>query len=44
MLHFGKIPKKIGQNLAKIRQIWQNLQKFNLQKKQQKIQQFLTKN
>ena len=43
MLRFGEIPKKIGLNLAKIRQkVWQNLQ--NLQKKnQQKFQQFLTK-
>ena len=41
MLHFGKIPKKMvkfGETSAKI---WQNLRKFG--KKQQQIQQFLTK-
>jgi|OM-RGC.v1.034707110 hypothetical protein len=41
MLHSGKIPKKIGQNLAKFRQNLQMFAKFA--KKQQKNQQFLTK-
>ena len=44
-MHFGKIPKKIGYNLAKIKQnsdkICKNLQKFA--KNQQNFQQFLTK-
>ena len=42
MLHFGKIPKKLvkfGENSAKF---WQNLRNVG-GKKQQKIQQFLTK-
>ena len=41
MLHFGKIPKKLvkfGEHSAKF---WQNLRNFG--KKQQKIQQILTK-
>ena len=44
MLHFAKIPKKMvkfGENSAKFGQIWANLRNFG--KKQQKIQQFLTK-
>ena len=38
MLHFGKIPKKIGQELAKFSKIMQNSGKFCeiLEKKQQK--------
>ena len=44
-MHFGKIPKKIGYNLAKIKQnsdkIFKNFQNFA--KNQQKFQQFLTK-
>ena len=44
-MHFGKIPKKIGYNLAKIKHnsdiICKNLQKFA--KNQQNFQQFLTK-
>jgi len=45
MLHFGKIPKKFGQNLAKKSKILANFAKFckNLQKKQQKNSAFLTK-
>ena len=39
MLHFGKIPKKIGKICSA--KLWQNLRNFG--KKQQKIQQFLTK-
>ena len=42
MLHFGKIPKKIGKNLAKFRKFLTNFAKFCL-KKQQNFQQFLTK-
>ena len=46
MLHFGKIPKDFGQIWRKfskfqIINFWQNLRNFG--KKQQKIQQFLTK-
>ena len=45
MLHFGKIPKNFGQNLARFSKnsakSWQNLLNFILN--QQKIQQFLTK-
>ena len=44
-MHFGKIPKKIGYNLAKIKQnsdkIFKNFQNFA--KNQQKFQHFLTK-
>ena len=42
MLHFGKIPKKIGKNLAKFSKFLTNFAKFRL-KKQQNFQQFLTK-
>ena len=42
MLHFGKIPKKIGKHLAKFRKFLTNFAKFCL-KKQQNFQQFLTK-
>ena len=45
MLHFGEIPKKFSENLArfskKFSKILANLQKFF--KNQQKFQQFLTK-
>ena len=45
MLHFGKIPKKVGYIWRKFSKIlaklWQNLRNFG--KKQKKIQQFLTK-
>ena len=42
MLHFGKIPKKIGQNLAKIQQTSGKICEI-LEQKEQKIQEFLTK-
>ena len=44
MLHFGEIPKKIGQFWRKFSKFWQKLGKISeiLEKKQQKIQQFLT--
>jgi hypothetical protein len=46
MLHFGKIPKKFGLNLAKFGNILANFAKFAkiCKKNQQKFQQFLTKN
>ena len=48
MLHFRKIPKKNGKIWRKFSKIWPNLGKFGqiceiLEKKQQKIQRFLTK-
>ena len=43
MLHFGKIPNFFGQNLAKIRQIWQNLQDF-AKKNNNKFSNFQRKN
>jgi hypothetical protein len=45
MLHFGKIPKKFGQNLAKKAKFWRILQNFAkiYKKKQQKNSAFLTK-
>ena len=42
MLHFGKIPKKIGKHVAKFSKFLTNFAKFCL-KKQQNFQQFLTK-
>ena len=42
MLHFGKIPKKIGKDLAKFSKFLTNFATFCL-KKQQDFQQFLTK-
>ena len=42
MLHFGKIPKKIGEIWRKFSKILANFAKF-WKKKQEIIQQFLTK-
>ena len=42
LTHFGKIPKRIGKNLAKFSKFLTSFAKFCL-KKQQNFQQFLTK-